>query len=78
MSSILNKFEFFRYVPQEFKLKIKLFHVFKENFAYFVTNEDQVYNFNNYDESGNKLIKELSDQNIEQFFGYSYLEQEII
>ena len=84
MSSFVNNFQVFHYFPQELKQKIKLFHVFRKNIAYCVTNDDNVYglgeniseelgyhwfNETNDNNKSHLLIQELCDKSIEQFFG---------
>ena len=81
MSSIVNQFSIFREFPKELKQNIKLFHVFVNQIAYCVTNDDKVYGFGQsidshlgYNESNDNksyvLIQELCDKRVEEFFGF--------
>src|ERR1700761_7402803 len=82
MSSIVNEFSIFREFPKELKQNIKLFHVFYNDFAYCVTNDDKVYGLGyniskrlGYNQSNDNksyvLIQQFCDKRIQQFFGYS-------
>ena len=82
MSSLVNHFAIFRSFPNGFKQNIQLFHVFEDNIAYCVTNDDKVYGFGenvrkylsynqNNDNKSYVLIQQLCDKRIEEFFGFS-------
>ena len=45
MSAILDEFRIFHSAEQQIKSKVKYFHVFSENLAFLITNNDQVYGF---------------------------------